>query len=73
MKFAEYVEFATRTNRLGFDEDLIFRTISDVNVIADQLISRIFKNRWWLSGLDVPLSRRRPLVQIPVICLINFC
>ena len=44
MKFAEYVEFVTRTNRLDFDEDPIsgtcnFRTISNVsngNVIADQ-------------------------------------
>ena len=44
MKFAEYVEFATRTNRLDFDEDQIsgkcsFRSISNVsnvNVIPDQ-------------------------------------
>ena len=43
-KFAEYVEFDTRTNRLDFDEDpisgkRIFRTISNIsniNVIADQ-------------------------------------
>ena len=41
MKFAQYVELATWTNRLHFDEDPIsgkrtFRTISNVNVIADQ-------------------------------------
>ena len=44
MKLAEYVEFATQTNRLEIDEDpisgkCIFRTIfniSNINVITDQ-------------------------------------
>ena len=85
MKFTEYVELATQTNRLEFDEDPIsrkhiFRTmcnVSNINIISE-LISRTdrgrtndlfthnlmfsssFKNRWWLSRLDVQLSCRRP-------------
>ena len=49
MKFAEHIEFATRTNQLDFDEDpisekRIFRTISNVSnvdIIADQWVNKV--------------------------------
>ena len=78
IKYPEYVEIATQTNWVDFDEDpisekrpyltLTLSPISELISRADMgrtnnlsthnlMFSMSFKNRWWLTVLDVRLSR----------------